>query len=205
MSKTVYMEQTPMSARFASYILLALLLLMVGGFVGYAIRAYQPTPLSPYVAQLDSPVRGLSAQEVDDLLNGRGAGYARTAELNSYPGPRHLLDLAEALELSQVQVEALNKLFEEMQAEAQGLGTQIVEAEESLSNAFADRAISAETLAGQSLDLAELYGQLRVVHLQAHLQSRALLTDDQVTRYNALRGYDQTASNPESQPHHNNH
>lgn len=194
-----------MSPRFAPYILLALILLMVGGLVGYAVRAYQSTALSPYVAQLDSPVRGLSAQEVDDLLNGRGAGYARTAELNSHPGPRHLLDLAETLGLSQVQVKALNKLFEEMQTEAQSLGTQIVEAEGSLSDTFADRAISAETLAGQSLDLANLYGALRVVHLQAHLQSRALLTDDQVMRYNELRGYDQTASNNESQPHHNNH
>lgn len=194
-----------MSPRVASYILLALLLLIVGGLVGYAVRAYQPTPVSPYVEQLDSPVRGLSTQEVDDLLNGRGAGYARTAELNSYPGPRHLLDLTEGLGLSQTQVEALNEIFEEMQAEAQGLGMQIVEAEGSLSASFADRAISDETLAGQILDLAELYGQLRVVHLQAHLQSRALLTDDQVTHYNELRGYDQTASNHESDPHHNNH
>jgi hypothetical protein len=48
---------------------------------------------SPYVGQLNSPVRGLSSQEVDDMLNGRGAGYARTAELNNYPGPRHVLDL----------------------------------------------------------------------------------------------------------------
>lgn len=194
-----------MSPRFAPYILLTLVSLMVGGLVGYAIRAYQPPPLSPYVQQLDSPVRGLSAQEVDDLLNGRGAGYARTAELNSYPGPRHLLDLTEALLLSQSQVEALNKIFEEMQTEAQRLGTQIIEAEGLLSASFADRQISDETLAGQILDLADLYGQLRVVHLQAHLQSRALLTDNQVTHYNELRGYDQTANNYESDPHHNNH
>jgi copper chaperone CopZ len=37
------------------------------------------------MVQLNSPVRGVSPQEVDDLQNGRGASYARMAELNSYP------------------------------------------------------------------------------------------------------------------------
>lgn len=37
---------------------------------------------SPYVEQLDSSVRGLSSEEVDNLLKGKGAGYARMAELN---------------------------------------------------------------------------------------------------------------------------
>lgn len=49
---------------------------------------------SPYVEKLDSPVRGLSSEEVANLLNGKGAGYARTAELNGYPGLRHVLDLS---------------------------------------------------------------------------------------------------------------
>ncbi|MCV4784044.1 DUF305 domain-containing protein, partial [Escherichia coli] len=52
---------------------------------------------SPYVAQLESPVRGLSAQEVEDLLAGRGAGYARTPELNGHPGPAHVLEFKEQL------------------------------------------------------------------------------------------------------------
>ncbi len=55
---------------------------------------------SPYIEQLDSPVRGLSEEEVDNLLNGKGPGYARMAELNGYPGPRHVLDLRSQLNLS---------------------------------------------------------------------------------------------------------
>lgn len=50
-----------------------------------------------YTSQLNSPVRGLSTKEVDDLINGQGAGYARTAELNSYPGHRHILDLKQEM------------------------------------------------------------------------------------------------------------
>jgi len=157
------------------------------------------------VEQLDSPVRGLSTQEVDDLLKGRGAGYARTAELNNYPGPRHLLDFAAPLDLAPSQIETLEGVFSDMQAKAQALGTDIVEAEAILSASFADTDISDESLNVQIRDLADLYGQLRVIHLQAHLRSRALLTYDQVTRYNELRGYDQAASNNESESHHNNH
>ena len=70
------------------------LLLAGAGIFGVAFAAVLLAPRfwragqtgrSPYVAQQNSPVRGLSAQEVDDLLAGRGAGYARTAELNNYP------------------------------------------------------------------------------------------------------------------------
>ena len=45
-----------------------------------------PDVLKADAARLNSPVRGLSPQEVDDLQNGRGAGYARMAELNSQRG-----------------------------------------------------------------------------------------------------------------------
>src|SRR6516225_3537314 len=35
----------------------------------------------------------------------------------------------------------------------------------------------------------ELQGRLRIVHLSAHLETRALLNPDQVVRYEQLRGY----------------
>ena len=57
--------------------------------------------LSPYINQLDSSVKGLSDKEVDDLLNGRGMGFARMAELNNYPGPKHLLEMSNELSLKQ--------------------------------------------------------------------------------------------------------
>ena len=67
---------------------------------------------SPYVEQLDSPVKGLSSEEVDELLNGKGAGYARMAELNGYPGPRHLLDLSSQLNLSAQQTKEIQAVFD---------------------------------------------------------------------------------------------
>lgn len=144
---------------------------------------------SPYVDQVGSHVRGLSDQEVDDLFNGRGMGYARTAELNNYPGPRHVLDLKSELGLSAEQVEQVEAAFKAMQAEAKELGQMIVHEEMLFSTAFADGTISSDALQRASDELADLYGKLRAIHLQAHLQITPLLTPEQIARYNTLRGY----------------
>lgn len=144
---------------------------------------------SPYAAQLDSPVRGLSAQEVDDLRAGRGMGFARMAELNNYPGPRHVLDLQEELKLTAEQTTSIEAIFSAMQTEAQALGEQILTQEEQLGAAFVDGTVDEATLEQQVMTLAELYGQLRVAHLRAHLQVTPLLMPEQIAAYNQLRGY----------------
>lgn len=153
----------------------------------------ESTAPSPYVAQLESPVRGLSVEEVDDLLAGHGMGYARTAELNSYPGPLHLLDLQQGLHLSSAQVDAITAIFAEMQIQAQQVGQQIVTQEQLLSTAFASGEVTEASLEEQVMTLAGLYGQLRTVHLRAHLQVTPLLTEEQINTYNRLRGYDSNA------------
>lgn len=146
-------------------------------------------PSSPYVAQMASPVRGLSAQEVADLRAGRGMGYARMAELHSYPGPRHLLDLQKELQLSADQIAAIRTTFVTMEQQAQILGQQIISAEEQLGVAFASQQLDETMLQNQVMQLAELYGQLRLVHLHAHLEVTPLLTTTQIAAYNELRGY----------------
>ena len=145
--------------------------------------------LSPYVNQLDSSVKGLSAKEVDDLLNGRGMGFARMAELNNYPGPKHLLELSNELSLSKVQLEVIEAVFKNMQAKAKLLGKNIVELELALSEDFVKREIDAVSLEKQTVELARLYGKLRATHLTAHLEVTPLLSDEQIQHYNFLRGY----------------
>jgi Spy/CpxP family protein refolding chaperone len=147
---------------------------------------------SPYATQLDSPIRGLSAQEVDDLLKGRGAGYARMAELNSYPGPRHILDLQQKLSLSPNQVRQIEAVFKQMQADAKRLGQKIVEREQQLSTTFASGEINDAKMQAQTEELGKLYSQLRATHLQAHLQIKPLLEPEQIANYNKLRGYTST-------------
>src|SRR4051794_20423334 len=40
-------------------------------------------------------IKALSAEEVSQLERGGGLGHGRAAELNHYPGPGHVLDLAD--------------------------------------------------------------------------------------------------------------
>ena len=144
---------------------------------------------SPYVAQQASSIRGLSAQEVSDLLAGRGAGFARTAELNSYPGPRHVLDMRAGLDLTPEQGAHAQRIFDRMQLEARRLGGEIVERERRLSDAFAAHRVAAADLAVETEALGRLYGRLRATHLRAHVELTALLTPSQIARYDAMRGY----------------
>ena len=181
--------------------------IIVGGIAGAAfylgLGFPQQSTQSSYITQLDSPVRGLSPQEVDDLLNGRGAGYARTAELNNYPGPRHVLDMRQELNLSAEQVAQIETTFRQMQMEAQQLGQDIVEREARFSKSFAAQTMTEAELQAQTADLAQLYGQLRATHLQAHLQITPLLSAQQIMHYNELRGY--TGSSTPGQHQHQSH
>ncbi|MBI1882357.1 MAG: Spy/CpxP family protein refolding chaperone [Chloroflexi bacterium] len=178
-----------MSKRF----LVSVSIVVILGVIGVALLLHLGFPeqsaQSPYVAQLNSPVRGLSAQEVDDLLNGRGTGFARTAELNNYPGPRHVLDLQQELNLSPEQVTHIEGIFQQMRAEAKRIGQEIVQRESQFSTAFANQIITEAGLQAQTEALAQLYGRLRATHLQAHLQITLLLSAEQIAQYNSLRGY----------------
>ncbi|MEE8390439.1 MAG: hypothetical protein V3S14_06535 [Anaerolineae bacterium] len=57
-----------------------------------------PTP-SAYRELLSSEIRGIDSDTIEGYLTGAGLGFALPAELNGYPGPRHVLDLASDLEL----------------------------------------------------------------------------------------------------------
>src|SRR5689334_5411022 len=54
----------------------------------------------PYAGLEQRAVKSLSNEQIDDLKAGRGMGLALAAELNGYPGPLHVLQLADRLELS---------------------------------------------------------------------------------------------------------
>lgn len=55
---------------------------------------------SPYAGEENHNIKALSAQEVEGYLNGNGMGLSKVAELNHYPGPKHVLELSEKLELA---------------------------------------------------------------------------------------------------------
>jgi hypothetical protein len=60
---------------------------------------------SPYAGEEARAIKALSDQEIEAYLSGQGMGYAKAAELNSYPGPKHVLELARELGLTPAQEE----------------------------------------------------------------------------------------------------
>jgi hypothetical protein len=73
-------------------------------------------------------------------------GLALAAELNGYPGPSHVLELAAKLELSADQRAKIKMLFDSMKAEAVPLGSRLIEQEADLDKQFASRSVTPETL-----------------------------------------------------------
>jgi Spy/CpxP family protein refolding chaperone len=54
---------------------------------------------------------------------------------------------------------------------------------------FASKQIDSNRLKEITTEIAKLQGELRYVHLMAHLEMRQLLTEEQVRKYDQLRGY----------------
>lgn len=147
------------------------------------------TPAAPYAGLQDRPIRALAPERVEDLLVGRGAGYALAAELNHYPGPTHTLELAKDLHLTPDQEREVRDILAAMQQEAQMLGRQLVDLEAELDRAFRTAEITPAELAQLTGEISATEGRLRDTHLAAHLKTKAILTRDQVARYDQLRGY----------------
>ena len=101
---------------------------------------------SPYRGHEQRTIKALSDEEMGDLIEGRGMGLAKAAELNSYPGPLHVLQLADQLGLSDAQRTATDSLYAKMRERAIAIGRQIIEAERTLDRAFADGRIETATL-----------------------------------------------------------
>ena len=155
----------------------------------WAVPARAPDAHSPYAHEGSRELKTLSQAEVDELGRGEGMGLARPAELNRYPGPRHVIDLANSLGLSVEQLRAAEQVFAEMNGRARELGKEILDAERALDAAFAAGSVTEEALAASVEAIAELQGELRITHLRAHLAMRELLTENQIREYDRLRGY----------------
>lgn len=156
-----------------------------------APRAATP---SPYAGQQTRAIKALSASEQADWLAGKGMGLAKAAELNGYPGPAHVLELAAALALSADQLARTRALHATMQQRAQELGRELVAAEQALDQRFAARTVTVTELRDALARIGRLQAEIRAAHLEAHLEQVRVLDDEQIARYAALRGYAASAT-----------
>jgi hypothetical protein len=144
---------------------------------------------SPYAGQELRQVKSLSEREIASLLRGDGMGFAKLAELNHFPGPKHVLEIADQLSLSLEQQTETQSLYAEMRRNAVALGEELLLAEARLDRAFEEQSISSESLRAALLEIGEIRARLRYVHLEAHLRQKKLLRPEQIQRYDAIRGY----------------
>lgn len=142
-----------------------------------------------YAGQEQREIKALSAEEVKQYLSGAGMGYAKSAELNHFPGPMHALELAERLGLSAAQRKETQSLMAAHKAEARAIGAKLVEAEAALDALFRSGNVAKDELEKAVRQAATLQAEYRLSHLETHRRMRALLTPEQVQGYDEARGY----------------
>lgn len=149
----------------------------------------QPAGAQPYAGEQARAIKALSAAETNALLAGAGQGYARAAELNRYPGPMHVLELASALDLSDGTSARMRALMDAHKAEARAIGAQIVALERELDALYASRRATKDSVEALTAKIGLAYGRYRAAHLTTHIEAARLLTPVQIARYDELRGY----------------
>src|SRR6478735_7020166 len=134
-----------------------LLIVLAGAVVGLP-PAFAQTPYAGLEAR---PVKALSEQQIADLKAGRGMGLALPAELNGYPGPSHLLELADPIGLTGAQRQMVRGLFDDMKAETIPIGEQLIAQETELDALFATRVATAERVAALTAEIGGTQARLR--------------------------------------------
>jgi Spy/CpxP family protein refolding chaperone len=148
---------------------------------------------SNYTGEVDRVIKSLSAKDIEDLTLGNGMGLAKAAELNGYPGPKHVLEMQEQLFLEKEQLTSINQIFEDMKSQAQSQGQKLISLEKELNDYFSNTTITNDILETTSKKIAEAKSNLRYIHLSAHIKTTEILSKNQIKKYNQLRGY---ADNP---------
>ena len=164
----------------------------LAAFASATVLAAEP-PGSQYAGQERRSIKALSEEETAALLSGQGSGFAKTAELNGYPGPAHVLELATRLGLKSDQLAATQALMLAHRGRAQQIGAELVAAEKGLDRLFAEGQAGTVSVDQATQKVALLQGQLRSEHLKTHLLEKAILTPAQVEQYARLRGYGSTS------------
>jgi len=167
--------------------LLGVLLFFLIPFCAYS--ASEHSHKSKYVGEEKREIKSLSESDIEELENGKGWGFAKAAELNGVPGPIHLLEMKKEIRLSSEQIQKIEDIYQKMKKQAIPLGLELIELERRLNNHFANRTITDNLLHKLLGEIVQVRKKLRYAHLSAHLKTPDILTLEQITLYNELRGY----------------
>lgn len=138
----------------------------------------------------------------DGLLHAEGMGQATYAEMNGYPGPKHVLDFAKELHMTDAQKKSVQEIYNEMKTRATELGERIIRIEEELQNAFKTGMVAENSVRDDAEQIGKLRGRLRSVHLIAHLKTKKILTLPQIEQYKKLRAVSSRQKSTDSEHKH---
>jgi Spy/CpxP family protein refolding chaperone len=121
------------------------------------------------------------------VADGRGFGLAFAADQHGYPGPLHVLELKDRLQLTPEQEARMRALFETMLGEARPRAARLAAAEARLRRLFAAGVADDAAVRSAVADTEAARADLRLAHLAAHLRARDVLTEAQRRTYHYLR------------------
>ena len=154
-----------------------------------AQHKHDPQSHAPYAGLEKREIKALSDEQIKDLKSGKGMTLALAAELNGYPGPAHVLELADKLNLTSKQKQQTQDLFKAMSKETKALGAQLIKEEKTLDLLFKNKKANPQNLKEATLQIGQTQSKLREAHLRYHLSTVEILTPEQINSYNKLRGY----------------
>lgn len=162
----------------------------VTGALIWQVQAKAPAHgAAPYADQQTRQIKSLSSADVVALSQGRGWGFAKSAELSGFPGPLHVLELGDKLELTDEQRQGVTGIFDRMKEAAISAGKTYLAAEAKLDLAFASPEVTKAEIERLTSAAGQARAKLRAVHLKAHIETTPLLTPHQRHKYATLRGY----------------
>jgi hypothetical protein len=110
-------------------LIMSSLILLGSKCLSFITSAADHTSKSKYAGEEKRDIKSLSETDIEELKNGKGWGLAKAAELNGVPGPAHLLEMKEEIDLSAKQIQAIEEIFKKMKQEAIPLGLELIDLE----------------------------------------------------------------------------
>ncbi len=156
-------------------------MLMLSGAVTYAQPAAD-------TAAKTSPVRTLSYQQYQSYLKGEaGEDLARVAELNHYPLPDKVLKYKAELDLSPIQIKKITEANDYLRRRRLQIGGSVIDTEKKLDSLFKHNKVQDGNVIFYTNRYGLYQGELKNAMLQACLSTQKLLSQQQISKFEALQ------------------
>ncbi len=147
--------------------------LIVLSMAAFAVLANNKA--SPYVGQEIRTIKSLSDEDINALTHGKGWGLAKPAELNGVPGPAHILELEEALQLTPEQVTSIQALWETMNQSAKYYGERYLQSEAKIERFFNETETDEKQLPLLLADSANPPCKIKACSFTSTFESKAIV------------------------------